>query len=225
MKEQTHSGHRERLKNRFENEGLDCFENHEILELLLYYSIPYRDTNPIAHSLIKKYGSLPAVLEAGICDLKKNEGIGRSSAVLLSMVPSLCRRYQVDRWSVKSVINSSSKAGKYASALFTGKIYEAFYVISLDAQNRVNNASMVHEGTINEAHVYPRLIIEVALRHQANSVILAHNHPGGTTKASTADIEVTRKITEAMKSISIQVVDHIIVAGENYVSFAESGLL
>jgi DNA repair protein RadC len=204
---------------------MDCFESHEVLELLLYYSIPYQDTNPLAHDLIKRYGSLAAVMEAGIDDLQTNEGIGRNTAILLSSIPSFSRRYMVDRWGEKSVLNSSSKAGRYAVALFTGRIYEAFYVISLDAQNRVNNASVVHEGTINEAHVYPRLIIESALRHHANSVILAHNHPGGTTSASSADIEVTRKISEAMRSISIQVVDHIIVAGENYVSFAETGLL
>lgn len=98
-------------------------------------------------------------------------------------------------------------------------------MICLDAQNRVNYAALVHEGTINEAPVYPRLIVETALRHQANSVILAHNHPGGSLQPSQADIEVTKRITAALEAISIGVVDHIIVAGERYVSFAEKGLI
>ncbi|MDD2212028.1 MAG: JAB domain-containing protein, partial [Clostridia bacterium] len=108
---------------------------------------------------------------------------------------------------------------------FVGRIYEAFYLICLDAQNRINNAVLVHEGTINEASVYPRVIVETALRHQANSVILAHNHPGGTLRPSHADLEVTKKISSVLAAISIYVSDHIIVAGEQYFSFAENGLL
>jgi len=100
-----------------------------------------------------------------------------------------------------------------------------FYVLCLDSQNRVNYAALVHEGTINEAPVYPRLIVETALRHQANSVILAHNHPGGSLQPSKADIDVTKKIIAALEPISIKVMDHIIVAGDKYFSFAEKGLL
>jgi len=220
-----HEGHRERLKNRFLTEGLDGFEQHQILELLLFYVIPRKDTNPLAHQLIEKYGSLSSVLEADHKDLASMSGVGNNTAALLSLIPSLARLYFKDKWGDKPVLNSSSKAGEYAVSLFAGRNYEVFYVICLDAQNRVNYAALVHEGTINEAPVYPRLIVETALRHQANSVILAHNHPGGSLKPSSADIEVTKKIISALEAIAIGVVDHIIVAGNGYTSFKEKSIL
>ncbi|AUG57775.1 RadC family protein [Acetivibrio saccincola] len=220
-----HTGHRKRLKKRFLEEGLDSFEPHQVLELLLFFSIPRRDTNEIAHRLLKRFGSLSGVFEADIKDLMEVNGIGENSAFLISMIPQLSRRYLNDRWRDKPQLNSSSKAGNYAVSLFAGRTYEVFYVICLDAQNRVNYAALVHEGTINEAPIYPRIIVETALRHKANSVILAHNHPGGSLNPSRGDVEATKVIKNALESISIKVVDHIIVCGEKYVSFAERGLL
>lgn len=220
-----HEGHRERLKNRFLTEGLDGFEQHQILELLLFYVIPRKDTNPLAHQLIARYGSLAGVLEADPKDLASTSGVGSNTAVLLSIIPSLARIYFKDKWGDKPILNSVSKAGEYTVPLFTGRNYETFYVICLDAQCRANYAAMVHEGSINEAPVYPRIIVETALRHQANSVILAHNHPGGSLKPSNADIEVTKRITVALGAISIRVVDHIVVAGDRYFSFADKGLI
>jgi len=204
---------------------LDNFEPHQVLELILFYSIPRKDTNEIAHELLNKYGSISRVFEADIGDLMKTPGIGENSAFILSMIPSLARRYFKDKWGTKPVIDSSTTAGQYAVSLFAGRMYEAFYLICLDSQNRVNFPELIQEGTINESPVYPRLIVEAALRHQSNSVILAHNHPGGSMKPSQADIEVTDRIRIALEAISIHVIDHIIVAGDKYVSFAEKGLL
>lgn len=225
MDKKMHEGHRQRVKSRYMAEGLDHFQEHEVLELILFYCIPMRDTNELAHSMLREFGSLAGIFEADPKDLCKRCGVSENTAILLSLIPPLTRRYFRGKWSDKPALSSSSKAGEYAVPLFVGRIYEAFYLICLDAQNRVNNAALVHEGTINEALVYPRLIVELALRHQANSVILAHNHPGGTVQPSKADIEVTRKIIAALGAISIQVSDHIIVAGEQYFSFAENGLL
>ncbi len=204
---------------------MDNFEPHQVLELILFYSIPRRDTNEIAHELLEKYGSVSKVFEADINDLVKTPGIGENSAFILSLIPSLARRYFKDKWGTKPVIDSSTTAGQYAVSLFAGRTYEAFYLICLDSQNRVNFPELIQEGTINESPVYPRLIVEAALRHQANSVILAHNHPGGSLKPSQADMEVTDRIRIALEAISIHVIDHIIVAGDKYVSFAEKGLL
>ena len=220
-----HEGHRDRLKERFLKDGLDNFESHQILELLLFFTIPRKDTNPLAHQLIKKYGSLAGVLEADPYDLLNITGIGKSSSILLSLIPSIARIYFKDKWKEKLVINSSAIAGEYVTSLFTGRNYEVFYCVCLDTQNRVNFAALVHEGTINEAPVYPRIIVETALRHQANSVIIAHNHPGGKLEPSKSDLDVTKKIIAALESISIKIVDHIIVAGDKYFSFAEKGLL
>lgn len=220
-----HKGHRDRVKNRFLNEGLDHFEDHQVLEFLLFYSIPVRDTNELAHTLIRRYGSLSAVLEADVEDLMTVPGIGKNSAVLLSLIPSLSRRYFKDKWGDKPQLNSSSKAGEYLISLFAGRSYEFFYLICLDAQNRVNHAALIHEGTIDQAAVYPRLIVEAALRHQSHSVILSHNHPGGTLRPSASDIEVTKIIKNALDPISIRVIDHIIVAGDRYFSFADNDMI
>lgn len=225
MAENIHAGHRERVRERFMEEGLDAFEDHEVLELLLYYCVRQRDTNALAHRMLKEYGTLNDLLEAHPRDIARRCKVSLNTATLISLCVPLARRYMKRKWGDRPVLNSSFKAGEYAMSLFAGRIYEAFFAICLDSQNKVNHAALVHEGTINEAPVYPRLIVETALRHKANSVILAHNHPGGSLKPSAADIEVTRKIFAALKAISIHVVDHIIVAGERYMSFAEQGLM
>ncbi|MGI6124131.1 MAG: JAB domain-containing protein [Acetivibrionales bacterium] len=221
----VHEGHRGRIKERYMDEGLDNFADHEVIELLLFYSVPQRDTNALAHRMIKEFGTLHDLLEAHPRDIARRCKVSINSAILISLVAPLSRRYLKQKWGSRPVLNSSTIAGNYALSLFAGRIYECFYIICLDSQNRVNHAALVHEGTINEAPVYPRIIVETALRHKANSIILAHNHPGGSLKASGADIDVTRKICQAMKPISINVVDHIIVAGDRYTSFAEQGLL
>lgn len=225
MQKSLQKTHRLRVRERFINEGLDSFADRQILELLLFYSIPLKDTGELAQKLLKKYGSLSAVLEADLADLASTPGIGMTSSVLLTMIPSLCRRYGKDKWGDKPVLGSVSAAGSYSVSLFAGHTYEVFYVICLDARNRVNYADPVHKGTINEAPIYPRLIVETALRHRANSVILAHNHPGGSLSPSAADVDVTNKISNALSCISIKVVDHIIVAGSDYLSFAERGMI
>ena len=225
MEKNIHAGHRERVRERFMEEGLDGFKDHEILELLLYYCVRQRDTNALAHKMLKEYGTLHDLLEAHPRDIARRCKVSINTATLISLCVPLARRYMNGKWGERPVLNSSFKAGEYAMTLFAGRIYEAFFAICLDSQNRVNHAALVHEGTINEAPVYPRLIVETALRHKASSVILAHNHPGGSLKPSVADIEVTKKIYAALKSISINVVDHIIVAGQNYTSFAEHGIM
>lgn len=225
MEKKIHEGHRQRVKSRYIAEGLDHFQDHEVLELLLFYCIPMKDTNELAHNMLREFGSLAAILEADPKDISRRCGLSENTAILLSLIPPVSRRYLQDKWGDKPILSTSSLAGEYAVSLFVGRIYEAFYLICLDAQNRINNAALVHEGTINESSVYPRIIVEKALRHQANSVILAHNHPGGTMDPSQADLEVTRKISAALAAISIHVSDHIIVAGERYFSFAENGLL
>lgn len=221
----VHEGHRNRIKERYMEEGLDSFSDHEIIELLLFYCIPKRDTNELAHRMVKEYGTLHDLLEADPRDIARRCKVSLNTATLISLAAPLSRRYLKQKWGNRPIVNSSTLAGNYALSLFAGRIYECFFIICLDSQNHVNHAALVHEGTINEAPVYPRVIVETALRHKANSIILAHNHPGGSLKASNADIDVTRKICQAMKPISISVVDHIIVAGDRYISFAEQGLL
>jgi len=223
--ENPHKGHREKLKKRFIEEGLGSFADHQVLEMLLFYTIPRKDTNEMAHRLLEKFGTLESLFDASPEDLIRKGDVTPNTAVFLSMIPELARRYMIIKQGKKPILDSSSRAGEFVKSLFVGKNYEAFYVCCLNSQNQLNYAALVHEGTINEAPVYPRLIVETALRHKASSVILAHNHPGGSLRPSGADIEVTRKICDALKTISITVIDHMIAAGDSYYSFAENGLL
>lgn len=225
MNTKIHKGHRQRVKERYLSEGLDGFQDHEVLEFLLFYCIPMKDTNELAHKMILEFGTLAGLFEADPMEISKRCGVSENTAILVSSVTSFARRYDKVKRGTKPVLNSSSKAGEYAVSLFIGRTYEALYVICLDSQSRLNHAQLVHEGTINEVTVYPRLVVETALRHKANSVILAHNHPGGTLHPSNADIEMTKRVMIALEAISINVMDHIIVAGDKYVSFAEKGLM
>lgn len=220
-----HQGHRNRVRARVLTEGIDSFEDHQVLELILFYCIPMKDTNEIAHKMIKEFGSLASLFEAQPEDISERCRVSLNTAVFISIIPSLARRYFKGKWGDKPLLNSSTKAGEYVLSLLSGRTYEVFYVICLDSQNRVNYSALVHEGTINEAAVYPRLIVEAALRHKAASVILAHNHPGGGMQPSRSDIEVTLRIKDALKAISIGTVDHVIAAGDKYFSFAENNLL
>lgn len=220
-----HRGHRQRVKERYIEEGLDGFQDHQVLELLLFYAIPMKDTNVLAHQMIKEFGSLALLFEAHPQEIARRCGVTENIAILVSLIPSLSRRYINTKWGDKPALDSSQRAGEYAVSLFTGRTYEVFYLICLDTQNRVIRAVLVHEGTINEAPVYPRIIVETALRHQAHSVILAHNHPGGSLNPSRADIDVTQRIKTALNPIDIKVIDHILVAGTRYMSFAERGII
>ncbi len=225
MEKKLHEGHRQRVKSRYLAEGLDAFEDHQVLEMLLFFCIPMKDTNELAHKMIREFGSLAGLFEADPKDIRRRCEVSENTAILVSLIPSLSRRYFKGKWGDKPSLNSSSRAGDYAVSLFAGRIYEAFFVICLDGQNRVNYAAMVHEGTLNEVSVYPRLIVEAVLRHQSNSVILAHNHPGGSLNPSQDDLDITRKIVSALEPLSIKVMDHIIVAGDKYMSFKERKLL
>lgn len=221
----AHTGRRQRVRDRFFREGLTSFEEHEVLELLLYYSIPMRDTNVLAHRLLKEYGSLANLMETNPKELVSRCKISENTATLISLIPPLSRCYLMSRHSEKTVLDSSTKAGDYVKNLFVGYSYEVFQIVVLNSKNQVNHSCVIHEGTINEAAVYPRLIVETALRHKAVSIIIAHNHPGGSMMPSSADISVTKKIRTALEAISIRLMDHIIVAGNTYTSFAEKDLL
>jgi len=225
MNENIHEGHRRRLKRRFVEEGLDSFEDHQVLELLLFFSIPRKDTNEIAHKLISTFGSISNVFEAHPKDLQKVEGVGENSAILISLISQIARRYLTDKTKKTFQLKNVEVAAEYIKSLFVGRKNEVFYVICLDTQLNVIHSVPLFEGTVKEAVVYPRKVIECVLRYNASSVILAHNHPGGSVKPSMDDIRTTQKIINALSTISVTVNDHFIVAGDKYYSFAQNGML
>jgi DNA repair protein RadC len=221
-----HTGHRGRLRARFLREGLDSFEDHQVLELLLFQAIPRSDTNPVAHRLMQRFGGLSKVLEADPKDLAAVDGVGSNAAAFLAMIPQVTRRYFLDRIKhSRKPLNTSEAAAEYLVPLMAGRSEEVFYVICLDSQLKVLYPVLISEGTVKDALVHPRHVVEAAIRHKAASVILAHNHPAGTIKPSTHDHRLTRNLVRALGAINIHVVDHVIIAGEQFYSFAMEGAM
>lgn len=219
-----HDGHRQRLKTRFLECGIDDFEPHNVLELLLFYAVPRKDTNVLAHNLIKEFGSLSAVLDADPKDLMKVEGVGENTATFLSMMPQIARKYLEDKERECVVVKTVSDLGKYLIPKFIGRKNEALMLISMDCRNKILSCSIVSEGDVTGAKVSKRKIMEEAIRVNAAQVALAHNHPSGTLMASPDDIVMTRDIKNMLSHVGIGFYDHIIVSNNDYISMWASGV-
>lgn len=220
-----HAGHRERLRQRLRTAGLSAFSEHEVLELLLTYAIPKRDVNPLAHELIAVFGSLSAVLSADENELLRVKGVGRQAALLLTMMPQLMRYYQMNALGERPVIMTLADARTYCAPLFLGVKQEEIYMVCLDQAGHVLHRTLLHTGTVDRVALHPRTVVETAIRHNAHSVILAHNHPSGVASASQPDIDVTKRIASALYLIGIQLVDHLIFAGDRAYSMIRGGCL
>lgn len=219
-----HDGHRQRLKNRFREEGLDNFEEVNVLELLLFYCIPRKDTNPIAHALLDHFGSLAQVLEAPAEELVKVAGISDNAATFLNLTTAVGRYYMVSRGNQGMILTTTEKCGKYLLPYFVGRRNETVYLLCLDAKSKVLCCKEVGEGSVNSAGISIRRIVEVALGANATTVILAHNHPSGLAIPSGDDVQTTRRVAIALNAVEIRLADHIVVADDDFVSLAQSGL-
>ena len=219
-----HDGHRQRLIQRFLEEDLDNFEPHNVLELLLFYAIPRKDTNELAHVLMDTFGSLKGVFDAPYEELIKVTGIGPNTAALLKLVPSLTRTYYSSD-ARRIILDTSEKSGEYFLPYYIGQTEEVVRLACLDAGGKVISNQILHRGSANAAEVNLRKIVNIALRNNAMGVILAHNHPGGLPLPSEEDVATTKSIREALMPMGILLMDHIIVAGQDYVSMARSGII
>jgi DNA repair protein RadC len=220
-----HEGHRERLTTRFMDGGFEGFEDHELLEFLLFYALPRVDTNAVAHRLIERFGSLSGVLEANARDLMQVAGVGPRAAAYLAMFPEAFRAYERSKLGRKPPIRSIREACAYAKTLLFGKPVEQIYVIWLNTQNRVIHAERLSEGSASESPVYVSRIAAAALRHHAVRSIIAHNHPGGSVRPSPADIRTTQDVLRALSVLGIELVDHIIVSDHDCFSFQADSML
>ena len=219
-----HDGHRQRLKERFRAEGLDHFEEHQVLELLLFYCIPRQDTNPIAHALLERFGSLSQVLEAPAEELEKVPGIGSNAATFLALTTAVGRYYLVNRSMQTVILSTIEQCGQYLVPFFYCRRNETVYLLCLDAKCKVLCCKEVGEGSVNSAGVPIRKIVETALGANATTVVLAHNHPSGLAIPSGDDISTTRRVAAALDVVEIGLADHIIVADDDFVSLAQSGV-
>jgi len=217
------AGHRERLRERFRiAQGFDGFSDHEILELLLTYGSPRKDTKALAKNLLDSYDkSLKNIFEARPEQLMKTEGIGEIQATLISMVLPLtrvCLRCEMN--SPKQIANRK-ELEKFCKGLLLGKRIEEFWVICVNAQCRLLGQQRISTGSLSEVSAYPRLVMETALNYNAHSVFFCHNHPGGTCVPSAEDIASTLQLQRLLGGVDIMLLDHMIIAGDNAYSMAQ----
>lgn len=220
-----HNGHRERLRKRYLEQGLDALSDHEKLELLLFYTIPRANTNEIAHELIGRFGSLKDVFEADTQVLKEAYGMGETSATFIKFIGDLYRYLLVSVTSKKKVIGTTADAGEYIKNFFEGYHHEIFMAFFVDKGNRVLGWEKICEGGIDEVKVDPCDIMKAFFKYKAYGVIIAHNHPGGSVIPSKSDVDSTHILSDALKYFNLKILDHVVVADGNYISFSEMHLL
>jgi DNA repair protein RadC len=217
------AGHRERLRERFAGSGFEGFHDYEVLELLLTYAIPRVDVKPIAKRLLKVFGTLAGVFDAPLAELKQIEGMGERGAVFLTLVRQVEVRYLASDLPGKSVFDRPEKVKAHLRLLVQGRGMECFGAIFTDQQNRHVATQILFEGTVDRAAVYPRNLMKRALELDAKGMIIFHNHPGGTPRASDEDIQLTQRMAEACAPLDIKVLDHFLIAGTEVLSFKENG--
>ena len=216
-------GHRERLRQRFAEHGFEGFHDYEVIELLLTYALPRVDVKPVAKQLLKTFGTLAGVFDAPVSELSQVPGIGEKGAVFLALVRQVEVRYLASDLPGKSVFDRPDKVKAHLRLLVQGRGMECFGAIFTDQQHRHIATQIMSEGTVDRAVVYPRNLMKRALELDAKGMILFHNHPGGTARASEEDIQLTRRMSEAGKPLDIKVLDHFLVAGKEVLSFKENG--
>ncbi len=221
----VHDGHRERLRQSFLEHGLSGMNDINALELLLFYAVPRRDTNELAHLLLQHFGSLDGVFSASAEELCEVEGIGAYAASLLTLVPEIMKKSRLSKSREIRQIRSSDDAGEYLLPYFMNERDEVVYLLCLDSKRAVICCAEMGRGVVNAVDASVRRIVEKALKVKACSVIIAHNHPGGIAIPSREDDIFTRCLYNALDTVGIRLEDHIIVADEDYISAADSGMM
>lgn len=218
-------GHRQRLRGRFLKGGAAGLQDYELLELLLTFAIPHADVKPLAKNLIQHFGSFTQVLDAPPQDLVEFTGLREYTATLINLVKACAEYYLKEEALKRQPIHSLDALVAYCRTAMGGLKDEQFRVIFLNSQNEIIAEEIVQEGTVDQTVVYPRKVLELALKHKATALILVHNHPSGTLKPSAADRELTRALVKAAKTINLTVHDHLIVSRQGYFSLAEHNML
>jgi DNA repair protein RadC len=219
------SGHRQRLKDRFMRAGREALQDYELLELLLFRSIPRRDVKPLAKKLISEFGSVAEVLGAPLARLRATEGIGDSTALDLKLVEAAGRELAKGAVKKRTILGSWTAVIDYCRASMAFEAREVFRILFLDKRNALIADEIQQIGTVDHTPVYPREVVKRALEVSATAVILVHNHPSGDPTPSQADIAMTRQIVEAGKPLGILVHDHIIIGKNGHTSMKGQALI
>ncbi len=220
-----HEGHRQRMRTRYLQNGIEGFAPHEVLEMLLFFSKPRVNTNPTAHTLLDHFGSFDRVLDADFESLCNVEGVGENSAFLLCLLKDCINYYSKSKWKEKPNLPHTFAAGAYVLDMVGDQTAEGFYVLCLDAARNVLTMKKLSDGTAYRTYIDIQLIVETALSHHAHSIILVHNHPNGIIEPSEADLQLTRRIQNAFRELNVKVIDHIIVGEGHFFSMAEKHLM
>ena len=223
-KKSEHSGHRERLRRRFIDNGLDGFEEHQALELYLFYAIPRRDTNPLAPRLLERYRNIGGVCDAPIDELERDFGLSESAAALLKLLPEMSRLYNESKLSDTNLIDPET-VGDMIARRFIGRTSEAVALLLGSAKGKILYFDIVAKGSVSSSDFPLRRIVDLAIRHNARTAYIAHNHPSGSLLPSRADIDVTKLLDSTLSSVGVHLLDHFIVADNEYASLREYDLI
>ena len=205
---------------------LNTFEDHEALELLLYYAIPQKDTNAIAHDLLQHFGSYREVMQASREALMEVPGVGERTAVLLTLVRDLSRRYEVQKFPKRYKIRNTQDAVNYVTPLFTYSTEEKFYLLCLNSSHEIIRCHLIRQGLADCVSFTVRDIVDHIMKDAATSVLLAHNHPTQYAIPSGEDLNTTRVLQDALRLIDVEIMDHVIISDDgDAISFRESGFL
>lgn len=221
-KKNIHQNHRLRVRQRYLSGGIDSMPEHNIVEFLLFYCVPYKDTNGMAHDLIEKFGDINGILDAPIEELQKINGIGENAAIMLKLLHDICCKYNRNIISRKASNADSDELEEFLAAKYYGETREIVYVIGVDTRGSLNRCIKVCEGSPDSATVDKRMIAEAAIAAGTSTIILVHNHPGGFSAPSTTDVITTRELIPLLKELSINLIDHVIVSDDGCYSMAKS---
>lgn len=219
----SHNGHRQRVREKYLQNGIESFKEHEALELYLFYAVPYKDTNELAHRLLNQFGSLSAVFDAPPSALR-DFGLSDYVVTLLKLLPDMARLYKIDKTENPSKILNVFELCSYFEPYFHGMTEEVMRLLLIDKKGKELFSGIISRGSINSTDVPIRKITELAMQYNASYAAIAHNHPNGFAKPSSADIASTKKVFISLKLIGVRLVDHVVVADDDSVSMAMSGM-
>ena len=219
-----HEGHRQRMRNRFIETGFNGFEQHQIVEMLLFYACPRKDTNELAHILIKKYGSLAGVFDASVQELMTVNGITENAAVLFNMIPK-CVPIYFESKTEDEVYDNTDKLKELFRPWFMGVSREEFRIACFDNNLKLINNRLLSDGGPSASIVDMRKLVEIVIKDKTSIIAVAHNHPTGFPIPSKEDIAVTRLINTTMKTIGVTLLDHIIVGANQVISMKDSAFI
>lgn len=218
-----HAGHRQRVISKYLKHGLSSFKEHEVLEMILFFSIPRADTNVLAHRLLEEFGNLENVMEASPEDLLSVEGVGNNTATLIALLRDVWEYKNTHLYKKRIYLHNLEDVGRFCQKYFYDHVEEEAIMLALDSNNRLKCVESLSKGTVNETSFQPGRIMKKALLLKCPKIVIAHNHPGGSPAPSTSDKKLTKTLYALLKSANIYLLDHIVCSGNFFTSFRERG--